>query len=425
MKLILFMLAAAVLRAENLTKEPLPAGARATRDLAYAAPSPHPRQKLDLYWFPGAVAVPRPLIVWIHGGAFRAGDKTEGISLAPLEWGYAMASLNYRLSGDAKFPAQIDDVKAALRWLREHASEYGIDPARIGVWGSSAGAHLASLAAVTQPVQCVVDFFGPSDFLSISSQAVPPLSTIDRARPDAPEWQLLGGMLDEKRALAAEASPITHVSRDDPPFLIFHGDRDPLVPLAQSETFHAALRQAGVDSTFVPVPGAAHDRMAIWKLHRHHVREFFDRHLLSPGLELVFEARVTVGPVVDAGTRRMIPITGGTVSGPRLSGKVLPGGADWQTVRPDGVLEIEARYFIEAADGARIAVTNRGLRRGPPEVLQRLARGEAVHPGEYYFRTSPVMEAPHGPHRWLNDSIFVATGERYRDYVLIRFYRMR
>jgi hypothetical protein len=149
-----------------------------------------------------------------------------------------------------------------------------------------------------------------------------------------------------------------------------------------------------------------------------------------PVLEFAFEAAVSVAPrfslgAVQGGERRVIPITGGVVTGPLLNGIVVPGGADWQLVQPDGLIDLTARYTIEAADGTLIGVVNRGLRHGPPEVLARLAAGEAVDPGLIYFRTTPVFEAPAGPHGWLARHIFVATGERHPDGVLIRFFVVR
>src|SRR5690606_16186030 len=129
--------------------------------------------------------------------------------------------------------------------------------------------------------------------------------------------------------------------------------------------------------------------------------------------EFAFEAHVTVQtPLVigegSYGLRRVVPITGGTFEGPRLRGRVVPGGADWQLVRPDGVLSIEAIYTLETDDGVLIMVTNRGMRHGPPEVIDRLARGERVDPSEYYFRTVAEFEAPVGSrYEWLNQSIFV------------------
>jgi hypothetical protein len=144
-------------------------------------------------------------------------------------------------------------------------------------------------------------------------------------------------------------------------------------------------------------------------------------------LEFVFEARIRLAPALELGAaqhgrRRVIPIVGGTVTGPRLSGTIRPGGADWQLIRADGVAEIEARYTIEAADGTLIAVVNRGRRHGPPEVMERLLRGAMVDPASYYFRTAPVFEAPSGPHDWLNRSLFLGHGTRLPEAVLIRVF---
>jgi hypothetical protein len=119
------------------------------------------------------------------------------------------------------------------------------------------------------------------------------------------------------------------------------------------------------------------------------------------------------------GRRRIVPILGGTVRGPRLEAEILPGGDDWQSVRSDGVVELVARYSILTKDGVEIAVVNRGLRRAPPEVMERLARGEAVDPALVYCRTTPQFEAPAGPYDWLNRSVFVASAERRPDTVRI------
>jgi hypothetical protein len=136
-----------------------------------------------------------------------------------------------------------------------------------------------------------------------------------------------------------------------------------------------------------------------------------------------------VGPILDLGPtphgrRRIIPILGGSVKGERLEGEVMPGGADWQYVRTDGVLELEARYSIKTKDGAEIAVINRGMRRAPPEIMDRLSRGEIVDPALVYFRTAPVFEAPAGPHQWLNESVFVGTAARFPDRVQIRIFEV-
>lgn len=150
-----------------------------------------------------------------------------------------------------------------------------------------------------------------------------------------------------------------------------------------------------------------------------------ERRMLS--LENVFTAFVDIGAPLDlgpvsTGRRRIIPILGGTVSGPRLTATILPGGADWQIVRDNGTAAVVARYTLQAGDGTLISVVNKGIRRGPPEVLARLAAGETVDPSLYYFRTSPVFEVAAGPHGWLAENIFVATGERHLKQVVIRVY---
>jgi Protein of unknown function (DUF3237) len=141
-------------------------------------------------------------------------------------------------------------------------------------------------------------------------------------------------------------------------------------------------------------------------------------------LEPVFTAFVDVAAPIDlgpvaTGRRRIVPILGGTVSGPRLTASIMPGGADWQIIRPDGTAEVVARYWLKAEDGTMISVVNKGLRRGPPDVLARLAAGESVDPSEYYFRTSPTFDVTAGPHGWLADNIFVATGQRRASQVVI------
>ena len=139
----------------------------------------------------------------------------------------------------------------------------------------------------------------------------------------------------------------------------------------------------------------------------------------------VFTAHVDIGTPLDlgpvaAGRRRIVPILGGTVSGPRLTAEILPGGADWQIVRGNGTAEVVARYTLLAADGGLISVVNTGLRRGPPAILARLAAGETVDPALYYFRTSPVFDVTAGPHDWLAENVFVATGERHEKQVVIK-----
>jgi hypothetical protein len=150
----------------------------------------------------------------------------------------------------------------------------------------------------------------------------------------------------------------------------------------------------------------------------------------QPKLEFVAEARVSVDKMLivgdsSHGLRRIVPILGGTVEGPRFRGRVVPGGADWQFVRPDGVLELEAKYTLESHDGVLIMVTNTGLRHGPGDVLERIARGEDVDPSEYYFRTTPKFEAPVGsPYEWMNKSVFVCGCAREASTAVVGFYEV-
>ncbi|WP_203073071.1 DUF3237 domain-containing protein [Falsiroseomonas ponticola] len=147
----------------------------------------------------------------------------------------------------------------------------------------------------------------------------------------------------------------------------------------------------------------------------------------QPAMRFVAEVRAGVGAPVSLGAgpngeRRVIAILGGTIDGPELQGEVLPGGADFQLIRPDGVTEIEARYTLRLADGALVQVTNRGLRHAAPEDMARLLRGEPVAPERVYFRTTPVFEVAAAPHLWLTRSLFLGYGERRPDSVLIRIY---
>jgi hypothetical protein len=147
----------------------------------------------------------------------------------------------------------------------------------------------------------------------------------------------------------------------------------------------------------------------------------------APTLTYAFSARITLLPPVEQGEidgarKRFIPITGGTVTGPRLRGTVLAGGGDWQAILPGGLTRVEARYFLRADDGTVISIHNLGVRVASPEVTDRIARGESVPPDAYYFRSTPVFDAPPGNHGWLRERVFVARGIRMPDHVVIDFY---
>lgn len=246
----------------------IPEGVTVYRDVAYVTDG-HERQKLDLYV--PEVGENLPLIIWVHGGAWRGGDKAHYIRMEYLKAGYAGASLNYRLSQHAIFPAQIEDVKAAVRWLRANAETYRLDPNRFAAWGSSAGGHLVAMLGtagdvkefevgenlkMSSRVQAIVDYFGPTDFLQMDAQSLPDGRVHDAS--DSPESQLVGGPIQKHKDRVARANPITYVSKDDCSFLIIHGDRDKLVPYQQSVLLKDALEAAGVPVTFYKVEGGGH-----------------------------------------------------------------------------------------------------------------------------------------------------------------------
>lgn len=265
----------------------VPEGCTVVRDVVYARAGSKDLT-LDIYR-PDNSPAKMPVIVWIHGGGWQSGSK-DRCPPAPLaREGYAVVSINYRLSHEAQFPAQIFDCKAAIRFLRANAGKYNIDPDRIGVWGSSAGGHLVALlgtsggvkelegdlgnAQFSSRVQCVVDFFGPTEFTKMDAQG----SNRNHDAPNSPESKLIGGPIQQNVDKVRRANPITYVTTDDPPFLILHGDQDDTVPLGQSEMLRDALQNAGVPVTFEPQPGKGHGFGGPQYVRR--AGEFFDKHL--------------------------------------------------------------------------------------------------------------------------------------------------
>jgi acetyl esterase/lipase len=263
-----------------------PPGVKALRDLEYV-PHGHERQKLDLY-LPEQPAGPLPVVVWIHAGGGTSGSKEQPRALYLTTQGYAVVSINHRLLQHAIFPAQLHDGKAAIRWLRAHAKEYRLDPARIGVWGASSGGSLAALLGTTggvrelegkegahldqsSRVQAVCDWFGASDVIALVATS-PAFSRVME--------QAMGGPIAQYKEKALQASPITHVSKDNPPFLIMHGEKDMMVPVAQSQLLADALKGAGVEVTLKIVPGARHGGPAFQTPEmRQMIQDFFDKHL--------------------------------------------------------------------------------------------------------------------------------------------------
>lgn len=270
-------------------EQPLPAGTKVMRDLAYI-PGGGERNTLDLY-LPAGATNRLPVIVWVHGGAWRAGSKENCPARRFVAQGYAVASVNYRLSQQALFPAQIEDCKAAIRWLRAHATQYQLDPEHFAAWGSSAGGHLVALLGTTgdtklfdkganldqsSRVQAVVDWFGPSDFTQMSKFSLTN-SPFDHDAADSPEALLIGGPVQQNKDKVTQANPITYVTPGDPPFLIMHGNRDNVVPYQQSELLRDALQKARVPVTLKIIEGAGHG-FGGPEVNRT-VEEFLDRHL--------------------------------------------------------------------------------------------------------------------------------------------------
>ncbi len=248
---------------------PLAAGEPTFPSIEYARVDEQPLL-LDVYLAPVAEA-PRPLIIWVHGGAWRAGSRTDVPIQALVERGFSIASVDYRLSPVARFPAQVHDIKAAIRYLRVNAAKYHVDPQRFVIAGSSAGGHLAALVgvshdhqalegtvgehlAVSSEVQAIVSFFGASNLETILAQSTPHGLSVR-----GPALQLLlGGQPTEQPELAKLASPITHVDDRDPPLLLLHGDQDPQMPINQSHELEGAYQRVKRLCQFEVIHGGAH-----------------------------------------------------------------------------------------------------------------------------------------------------------------------
>jgi acetyl esterase/lipase len=248
------------------------------RDIEYASVDGH-SLKLDLY-LPRSTAR-SPLIVWVHGGAWRSGSKAK----VPLETlvakGFPIASIDYRLSTEARFPAQIHDIKAAIRFLRARSGEWGVPSEKIVIAGESAGAHLAALVGVSNGhadlegsvgnlrdrssnVQGIISFFGGSNLTTILDQSTPHGLSVRVPALDL----FLGGQPKDLPEAARLASPVFHVDASDPPLLLFHGDQDPQMPINQSHELCGAYEKVGVPVQFVVVHGAAHGGAAFYDAER-------------------------------------------------------------------------------------------------------------------------------------------------------------
>lgn len=236
-------------------------------NLVYAT-SDDRQLKLDLY-LPNNKQSSK-LIIWVHGGAWHRGSKAKP-PVEVLNGEYALASVEYRLSGEATFPAQVHDIKAAIRFLRAHANKYGFERDRFAIWGASAGGHLASLVGLTNnhaelegnlgkythessSIELIIDCYGPTNFISILAQ-----STNHGLSVRAPALALLlGGVIKSKMDQANLASPVNHVDKSDPPLLIMHGDQDIQVPINQSHELHGLYKESKRPVEFYVAHGIGH-----------------------------------------------------------------------------------------------------------------------------------------------------------------------
>ncbi|QDU25756.1 Carboxylesterase NlhH [Anatilimnocola aggregata] len=291
-----------------------PQGFVAEYDVKYV-PNGDEAQALDIYYPETATDKPQPLLIWIHGGGWSGGSKAGIPYLSQLPRGYVVASIEYRFSQKAPFPAQIQDCQAAIRFLRANAKKYSIDPERIGVGGASAGGHLAALVGTSggkkafpmiggnedqsDRVQAVCDIFGPTNFWTVVTQAEEDknVKNIFKWNSGDPYSRLIAAKLGEDKAKCDAVSPVHYVSKDNPPFLILHGDHDTLVPYAQSVELKELLDKSGVEATLQKLPGAGHGgaSFALPALAKLTV-SFFDKHLkgIDAKIEALPESEVTV-----------------------------------------------------------------------------------------------------------------------------------
>ncbi|MGF1481087.1 MAG: alpha/beta hydrolase fold domain-containing protein [Cyanophyceae cyanobacterium] len=268
---------------------------------------------LDLYLPTTAPSShPLPVLIYIHGGGWREGSKEDCPGKIAAQRGYAIACVSYRLSDVARFPAQIHDVKEAVRWLRANADRYGLDADRFGAWGPSAGGHLSALLGtsagverlagptqypgIASDVQAVCNWFGISDFTRVPPTFEEPVTPEVWKKYRWEPWFLytvavhlvLGGPVSQNLELAALANPINYIDKSDPPFLIVHGEPDTIVPIQQSELLATALEKGGVEVTFIRDPNLGHN-------HEGDNGELFDPEMIDRAVAF-FDAHLKSSP---------------------------------------------------------------------------------------------------------------------------------
>lgn len=254
---------------DEISGDELAGGIAVQRAIPFAEVDGH-TLRLDLYR-PTKVDRPPPVVVWVHGGAWRRGSREQMPLRGLVARGIAVASVDYRLSPVAKFPAQVHDIKAAIRFLRANAKQLEVDSQRLAIAGASAGGHLAAVVGVSHgnaslegnvgehdqqssAVDAIVDYYGPTNFQTILQQSTPHGLSVR-----VPALQLLiGGRPEEFPELAKVGSAVEHVDPEDPPLLMIHGDQDPQVPINQSHELHGRYKSAGLSAHLEVLHGGAH-----------------------------------------------------------------------------------------------------------------------------------------------------------------------
>lgn len=263
----------------------VPANVRVIKDVTYVDKSVSASQKLDLYIPTTTTTTTKtswPLVVWIHGGGWKGGDKKGGPFYPLLENGFAVASLNYRLSDETKWPAQFDDCQSALAFLRKHAAEYNIDTKRLGLWGGSAGGHLVLMLALrdkspSDKLLAVCDWFGPTDLTRFLLKGETTKMGEDLTR------DLFGLQGEALIAACPSASPVTYISdaKYVPPILIMHGRSDKLVSIRQSQHFMEKMKEAGFNDVRLDEINGAHGYPGFGESTVNNVVKFFKQRMLT------------------------------------------------------------------------------------------------------------------------------------------------
>lgn len=270
--------------------------------------NPNKTLLLDLYLPEHQPDQPLPLLIYIHGGGWLSGDKEYCPAKIVVQRNYAMACITYRFSSEAIFPAQIHDVKTAVRWLRKNADKYDLDPNNFGAWGPSAGGHLSALLGtsagvkklestnknqeISSAVQAVCAWYPPTDFTQVPPAFEEPITAGIEEKYKDKQWyiyteathKLLGGPVSQKSELSVLANPITHIDVQDPPFLIMHGEKDRVVPISQSVLLADALSKKGVEVQLEKKPNWGHYHVSkkgesFDPVLIDTAMDFFDRHL--------------------------------------------------------------------------------------------------------------------------------------------------